>query len=308
MPRLGRLSFENVVASPAPQEKTVIVCLDDGALATAGTAESFPSEVYIYVGTKTKDGHPIEQAGLTNGSFYGLTISVAGVAVAEESDAFGLGTAATGYIGAGRFGLHDLGDVSDLGALQLEEASIAADVARLQRCEDGAWDPRRKHANDFYFVKTGSLTNNSRLWRLRFDDVENPLREGTIEILLKGDEGHRMLDNVAVDRWGRILMDEDPGNAGRISKIWLYAIETGELVQVAEHNPKFFDPANVGSFITQDEESSGIVDASHILERGWFLLDVQVHKLSTEAELVEGGQLLALFVDPKIGRVNGTSP
>jgi hypothetical protein len=30
------------------------------------------------------------------------------------------------------------------------------------------------------------------------------------------------------------------------------------------------------------------------------LLDVQNHRVSSDAELVEGGQLLALFVDPSI--------
>ena len=86
-----------------------------------------------------------------------------------------------------------------------------------------------------------------------------------------------MLDNVTIDRRG--------------------------LIQVAAHNPKFFDPtipANL-DFITQDEESSGIIDAGHILGPGWFLLDVQSHKLSSDPELVEGGQLLAMFVDPAIG-------
>ena len=55
------------------------------------------------------------------------------------------------------------------------------------------------------------------------------------------------------------------------------------------------------SFIIQDEESSGIIDARHILGDGWFLLDVQVHKTSSDPELVEGGQLLAMFIDPRIG-------
>ena len=112
-----------------------------------------------------------------------------------------------------------------------------------------------------------------------------------------------MLDNVTIDRWGRVLMDEDPGNSTRVSKIWLYQIDTGEFIQVAERNPRFFDPSvpNNPAFITQDEESSGIIDASHILGRGWFLLDVQAHKLSADPQLVEGGQLLALFVDPRIG-------
>jgi hypothetical protein len=95
-------------------------------------------------------------------------------------------------------------------------------------------------------------------------------------------------------------MDEDPGNSDRIAKIWLYQIATGEFIQVAEHNPKFF---NAGSpdFITQDEESSGLIDARHVLGEGWFLLTVQAHRPSADPELVEGGQLLALFVDRTIG-------
>ncbi len=227
-----------------------------------------------------------------------MAVSVDGQPVTEESNAFGLGTSA--FVGTGRFALRDLGDVSNLDALQIEQASIAAGVMRLQRPEDGAWDPREKQRNDFYFVTTASLTSNCRLWRLRFDDVEEPERGGTIEILLKGDEGHGMLDNVTIDRRGRILMDEDPGSSDRIAKIWLYQIATGEFIQVAEHNPKFF---NAGSpdFITQDEESSGIIDARHVLGEGWFLLMVQAHRPSADPELVEGGQLLALFVDPSIG-------
>ena len=112
-----------------------------------------------------------------------------------------------------------------------------------------------------------------------------------------------MLDNVTIDRLGRLLMDEDPGNSARISKVWLYAIDTREFIQVAAHNPKFFDGStpNNPNFLTQDEESSGIIDAAEVLGEGWFLLDVQVHKASPDPELVEGGQLLALYVDPGIG-------
>ena len=302
LPRLGRMSYENSVASPHPQRKTVVMLTDDSALSTAGTAASFPSEVYVYVGTKTNRGSIIDRAGLTNGSLYGLKITVGGQPVAEESNDFGLGTAASGFVGQGRFSLHNFGDVSALDALALEQASIAAGVTRFQRPEDGAWDPRRRNRNNFYFVTTASLTLNCRLWHLEFDDVERPEQGGTIEILLKGNEGHGMLDNVTIDRLGRIVMDEDPGNAARVSKVWAYQISTGEFVEVAHHNPKFFDPAHAGTpdFITQDEETSGIIDAAHILGQGWFLLDVQAHKVSTDTELVEGGQLLAMFIDPDI--------
>jgi hypothetical protein len=303
LPRFGRMSFENAVACPHPQDKTVVMLTDDSALSTMPVAANFPSEVYVYIGTKTRHGHPVEQAGLINGRLYGLKISVQGRPVAEESDAFGLGNATSGAVGSGRFNLHDFGDVSNLSALELEQAAIAAGVMRFQRPEDGAWDPRRRYHNDFYFVTTASLTRNCRLWRLRFDDIERPERGGQIEILVNGDKRHGMLDNVTIDRWGRILMDEDAGNSGRVSKIWLYQIATGELIQVAEHNPRFFDAAipDNPAFITQNEEASGIIDASDILGRGWFLLDVQAHKPSRDPELIEGGQLLALFVDPSIG-------
>jgi hypothetical protein len=302
LPLMGRMAYENLVASPHPQEKTIVALLDDSSINTAPlVTNSVPSEVYFYIGRKKKHGHPIVAAGLTNGNFYGVKVSVEGNPVTEESNDFGLGIAATGFVGKGRFSLHDMGDVSDLTAVQIEELSFAAGVTRLQRVEDGAWDPARR--NDFYFVTTASLTANCRLWRLHFDDIERPEKGGTIEILLKGNEGQGMLDNVTIDHRGRILMDEDPGGDDRVAKIWLYDISSGGFIQVGEHNPKFFDPTNLNKpdFLTNDEESSGIIDAEHILGEGWFLLDVQAHKTNPDPELVEFGQLLAMYVDPEIG-------
>ena len=301
LPLLGRMAFENAVACPHPQEKTIVACQDDSSAAT-GPLPNNGSEVYFYIGTKQTSGHPIERAGLTNGWLYGVKMSVDDKAVAGEDNLYGLGDATTGYIGKGRFELVNLGDVSNVTTgLALETMSNTSGVTRVQRCEDGAWDPREKHQNDYYFVTTASITTNSRLWRLRFDDIEHPENGGTVEILLRGDEGHRMLDNVTIDHLGRILMDEDPGNDNRVAKLWLYAIGTREFIQVAAHSPRFDPDAKKADFITIDEESSGIIDVAHILGEGWFLVDVQSHLVSKDAELVEGGQLLALWVDPDIG-------
>jgi hypothetical protein len=302
LPRLGRLAYENAVACPHPQLKTIVACTDDSSAST-GPLPNNGSEVYFYIGSKGNSGHPIEKAGLTNGWLYGVRMLVDGNPVAGEDNLYGLGNATTGYIGKGRFELVNLGDVSDMTTgLELETQSNVNGVTRVQRCEDGAWDPREKHQNDFYFVTTASFTTNCRLWRLRFDDIERPEDGGTADILLRGDEGHRMLDNVTIDRLGRIVMDEDPGGNNRISKIWLYAIDTRELIEVARHNPKFFDPdSQKPEFVTNDEESSGIIDAANILGEGWFLLDVQSHKVSGDPELVEGGQLLALWIHPEVG-------
>jgi hypothetical protein len=49
-------------------------------------------------------------------------------------------------------------------------------------------------------------------------------------------------------------------------------------------------------FITQDEESSGIIDASRVLGKGTFLFDAQVHSPHPEPDKVERGQLLTLQV------------
>ena len=136
-------------------------------------------------------------------------------------------------------------------------------------------------------------------------DLDAPELGGTLTALLRGGEGHRMLDNLCIDAQGRILLQEDPGNTPRIARIWLYGIDSKALVEVAYHNPVFFEPLfGLPQYLTSDEESSGIIDASGALGDGWFLAVVQAHRniAATEPELVEDGQLLALYVAPEIGR------
>jgi hypothetical protein len=48
-------------------------------------------------------------------------------------------------------------------------------------------------------VTTASYRRPSRLWRLRFDDGSGPERGGTISMLLDGNEGHRMFDNLTIN-------------------------------------------------------------------------------------------------------------
>jgi len=327
LPRLGKMSFENVVACPNGKSKTIVALTDDGSITTSAPASSNPCEVYFYIGTKQATGTEIERAGLTNGKFYGVRVSRGSTLVTEESNDFGLGTSTTGFVDHGRFELVEIGpggDVSGWSGLQIEEDSISKNVFRMLRPEDSAWDPRVTGAEDLYFVTTGniaadtSVAVNSRLWRLRFDDLDDPLSGGTIKILLSGKElpapGWRMLDNICIDRHGRLLLQEDTGNNPWVARIWLYGLDTGTLTEIAHHDPALFQPTSaIGvtpvtggpDFLTQDEESSGIIDVEHILGKGWFLFAVQNHKAVAPAAdpfgLVEGGQLLALYVDPKIG-------
>ncbi len=323
LPRLGRMAFENVVASPHPQPKTLVFGLDDAGLDTdvrdpspvcallgRVTCTAPPSELYLYIGQKTAAGNAIERAGLTNGLLFGVRVTASGKVVPGEHPTSVFGRAAAGRRTKARFELHGFGDVSRKTGNALQRESIEAGVTQFMRLEDGAWDPRASHRNDFYFVTTGRIAPGpkyrpSRLWRIRFDDVERPEAGGEIEMLLDsadpaGKPGFEMLDNIAIDRRGRILVQEDPGGSGRLGRLWLYDTGTKRLVMIAEHNPKFFQPGAPG-FLTSDMESSGVIDAAEILGDGWFLLDVQAHYEHADPALVRGGQLLALYVPISIG-------
>jgi hypothetical protein len=109
----------------------------------------------------------------------------------------------------GAFTLANLGDVTGKSGATLEADSVAAGVSGFQRPEDGSWDPINPHV--FYFVTTAGFTNKSRLWRLTFDDPADPAAGGTIDEVLSGDEGHKMLDNMTVNRQGQVLIRRTSG-------------------------------------------------------------------------------------------------
>ncbi len=271
LPHLGKFSWENSVASPDTGNRTVVV----------GTDDTTDGEVYVYVGHKTKKGSPIDRAGLTNGALFGIKVD----GVTAETNATGIGAAAR------RFDLVNHGDVSAWTGAQLQLADDAAGVTGWLRPEDGAWDP--SNPDDFYFVTTNAFTANSRLWRLRFDNVKDPEAGGTVELLLDGSEGQHMFDNLTIDRSGHVLIQEDPGGQAYLARIWQYDIASDTSKVVAEHDPARF-LAGAPGFLTIDEESSGIIDVGDLLGPGWFLLDVQAH-YSIAGPLVQGGQLLALY-------------
>jgi len=283
LPRLGRFSWENSVANPASGDKTIV----------AGTDDSTPGQVYIYVGTKSSSGSPVDKAGLTNGSLYGVKVN--NVAVENRELGIASGT---------QFSLFNLGNVQNMTGTQLQTASTSNGVSEFLRPEDGAWDP--SNPNDFYFVTTdrfdtvksgtGTTVGRSRLYRLHFFNIADPTAGGVIDTVLDGTEAQQMMDNIGINDRGQIMIQEDVGNNEHIGKVWRYSIAEDTLNLTAEHDPNRFI-TGAPDFLTQDEESSGIIDVSDILGEGWFLLDVQAH-YSLGGELVEGGQLLALHYPP----------
>ncbi|MHA3772473.1 phytase [Verrucomicrobiota bacterium sgz303538] len=273
LPRLGKASWENSVAHPNTGDKTVVVCLDD----------SGAGQIYFYVGDKTTSPDRVAAAGLSNGTLFSVKLN--GISAESDATVVAPGTPFTGV---------NLGDVSSKSGVELENNSKALGVTAFNRPEDGAWDPT--HPNDFYFVTTASFTGKSRLWRLRFVDPSNPALGGTADVLLDSSRGPRMMDNMTISKRGSIFIQEDVGNNVHLGKIWRYSIARGTLELVAEHDSQRF-LAGGSNFLTQDEESSGIIPMDEILGEGWYLFDVQAHyKLS--GELVEGGQLLGLHFPP----------
>ncbi len=284
LPRLGKFSWENSVANPFAQNKTIVI----------GTDDSTPGQVYVYVGTKTNTGLDVDKAGLTNGNLFGVKVD----GVTSEVRLTGLGAAVK------NFTLHNLGNVSAKTGAQIQAESAAAGITNFLRPEDGHWDPN--NPTDFYFVTTdqfdqvqagtGTAIGRSRLWRLRFTNIAQPELGGSIEMLLDGTEGGQMYDNMTVDSLGRVLLQEDVGGQDHLGRLWAYDIATDSLTLLAQHNPDFFQPG-VSGFLTRDEESSGIIDVSQILGPGKYLFDVQAHFTNSDPELVEGGQLLVMTIN-----------
>jgi hypothetical protein len=194
--------------------------LDDGD-ATVG------QQVYLYRGTKTDAGNPVEKAGLTNGKLYG--IKVLGIAQSEYQKT-------DWQVGEQHdFELVDVSQYAGIGGTNggavdtLDEDSQAKGVTNFQRPEDGAWDP--KNPSDFYFVTTSSFgprpdenrTGQTRLWRLRFVDPTDPSKGGKLTLLIDGplgtadspsatgtqsagSPGPQMFDNITVNDRGRCCL------------------------------------------------------------------------------------------------------
>jgi hypothetical protein len=273
LPALGKLSFENVVPNGGTGARTVVAATDD----------SGGGQVYVYAGEKQASGNPADRAGLTNGRLFGIKVD--GFTAEDPASGIPSGTRFTGY---------DLGDVRSSSGAALEAASVAGGVTGFNRPEDASWDPQDPRV--LYVVTTDRFDGRSRLWRLTFDDPKEPAAGGAIDMLLDGTEGQHMLDNLTVNGRGQVLLQEDPGNQPYVAKVYRYTPATDTLVEIAHHDETRFAPGG-SAFLTQDEESSGIVDVSDILGDGWYLADVQAH-YPLGGELVEGGQLLALHVPP----------
>jgi hypothetical protein len=295
--------WENLLANPFPQNKTVVIGDNDG-----GTG-IMSNSVAVYVGTKTSTGSEADKAGLTNGVLKFVSV---GSIVNEITDA----TARTSGIASGaRFTLSDTAST------------------HFSRPEDGAWNPR--NPNEYYFVTTdqldktdltgGTQKGGTRLWRLTFDDIKNVDAGGKIDILLDsatlaggvGVDKPNMFDNISVNADGTITLLEDVGGNAHNGKMWQFDPSNGSFTLLSKFDPALFGDIVGGSIVagthTNDEETSGVIDITRLLDRHdgkkYELFVVQDHATAASLQAIgalnagadpvamyQGGQLLLMSV------------
>ncbi len=279
-------AWENSVANPYPQDKTVVIGTSDGGTGIMNNA------VAVYVGTKQTAGSEVDKAGLTNGSLSFVNVAGNALEIVDST------TRTTNIASGTRFTLSGTSSTT------------------FSRPEDGAWNPL--NPAQFYFVTTdqldqasdgvGAQNGRTRFWRLTFDDITHPELGGTIDLLINSrvvnGERVNMFDNIAVnEKTGLVVLLEDVGNAAHNGKVWLYDPKADTLVKVARHDVSRFGDIGIAPTapFTQDEETSGVIDVSSILGAGNYLLVDQAHYginattpngFSNPDELVEGGQLV----------------
>lgn len=285
-------AWENLLANPYSGDKTVVI----------GNADGGTNGIYVYVGNKARSGNEVEKAGLVGGSLYRVAVT-GNLPETQAADA-GLGLA-----------LNSRGNYQGAFTLVAGADTTNAASTRFLRPEDGAWD--RKNHNRYFFVTTdtmdaakdGNLNSNipvgqigrTRLWALNFIDSSQPELGGTIEMLLDGTNAkgdYQMFDNITVNENGALILQEDVGNNQHNGKVWRFNPKTGAMTKLAGFDPALFGDIGVTGSITKDEESSGVIDITELLDRDddrtYNLLVAQNHAASGDPETVEGGQLLLM--------------
>jgi hypothetical protein len=286
-------AWENLLANPYSGDRTVVI----------GNADGGTNGIYVYVGNKTNVGNDIEKAGLIGGTVYRVAVN-GNLPETRAADA-GLGLLPNAR------GNYE-------GSFTLVTGDVATNnvSTKFLRPEDGAWDT--KNHNRYFFNTTDQMdaakdglttgvVGRTRVWALTFKDSSKPELGGSIEMMLDGTSAkgnYQMFDNMTVMADGTLILQEDPGNNAHNAKVWKFNPATGDLVKLAGADAALFgdiDPTTgviSPATITQDEETSGVIDVTELLDREddktYSLLVVQNHKLTGDPVTVEGGQLILM--------------
>jgi hypothetical protein len=336
-PRLGDFSWENSVANPFPQIKTIV----------AGADDATPGNVYFYVGEKqlaSGTGNTVEKAGLVGGKLFGFTIanaprSTLGTQAREDNTTVlggngNPGSTSEGRVESKRFTMIDIAaaqndrlgnplpaiNIDNFSGANLQVRSDALSIFNMSRPEDIAWDAQ--DPSKLYILTTNAFGSPTRLWEMKFDDITQPELGGTITVLVDGQRLSgttssvtsfqtavtptptgpqapvttiEMMDNLGALPNGLLYIQEDVGGNARYGRLWQYDIYKDSVKEIGVSKPALFTSGQPG-FLTIDEETSGVFDASDLLGKGWMFLCMQVHTTNSSNNLVQYAQLMAMYV------------
>lgn len=303
LPRIGLAAWENGVVASKTGDDTVVFSSEDGEY-TTGTATVSPatataadlakgSQLWLYRGTKTAAGSFADRAGLTNG--YSSVMKIEGVLNETEFR--------TKYPTKGTKVTVTFPEVN--WAADGLTQNIAARLAgtSLGALEDIAINPVNK--NELWFTtkssggaatapsqiaaQTKDAAGNARdgggVWKITFEDIAKPQLGAKIELVLDGSEAGllNMPDNLDFDSTGRYLMiQEDPGKNAALTRLLAYDTTDKKIAVIAQFKKAYHSPTETATFLTLDEESSGIINVTSIFggTGATFFLNAQIHPLA----------------------------
>jgi hypothetical protein len=201
---------------------------------------------------------------------------------------------------------------------ELKAAATTRDAFRFDRLEDLALRPDIR--GRAYFADTGKPppTQRGRIYQLNLNR-RDPTR-GTLKMILNGDAPDRddIFNPDNMDASDKVLLIQEdresafragtPANSGGYGRVMEYRFSDKSLRSVARVNTPPGDPlnpTNCTNCLPGTWESSGIINAGHVLGKDWWLLDVQAHNstapqpdrtLVPNSSTGENGQLLAVRI------------
>jgi hypothetical protein len=200
----------------------------------------------------------------------------------------------------------------------LKNAAAARGAFKFDRLEDAALYERVK--GRYYFTDTGKAPRTVRGRLYQFDVKRSNPTRASLKVVLDGDKGDDIYNPDNIDTSARaVVIQEDrespfrgpPGppvaDSGH-NRVMVYDIASGTLQSVARVDTT--PPLRPGQW-----ESSGVINAFHILGEGWWLTDVQAHNsnapqpgptlVPNSSPTGEDGQLQAVFIPQTIGGRRG---
>ena len=188
---------------------------------------------------------------------------------------------------------------------ELKAAATARNAFKFERLEDIALRPDirgRTYIADTGKAPLGQPTRRGRIYQ--FDINPRDPTQATLKMILNGDapDNDDIVNPDNMDASSKVLViQEDRESAFRTnpSRVLVYRFSSQTLFTAAQ----VIKPATATTF---QWESSGVIDASHLLGKDWWLLDVQAHdqlaapqpgpSLAPNSAVGEDGQLLAIKI------------